>query len=88
MEDISPDVRYLAHRTGLGSRLEDLLSATQRRKTTGMQDKEREFWSRVELGTVAKVKEFYREDLLLFGYSVEEYFRRLGLENYLTDETM
>ena len=82
---MTEDVRYLANKTGLHDELEGLLGKTRVRHTGGMAAKERKFWSRVELDTIMEVKEFYRKDLLLFGYSVEEYFKNLGLVNPLLD---
>jgi hypothetical protein len=41
----------------------------------------RRFWSKVEERTVKKLEEFYRWDLELFGFTKEEYFRRINLES-------
>ena len=44
-----------------------------------MISKEKRFWSRVEIGTLDEIVDFYKEDLALFGYSVQAYFDHLEL---------
>ena len=79
LEDIENDVRYLAAKSGLGIKLEREVSSTHKKVTKDMAAKEKRFWSRVELGTLLKVLQFYKEDLMLFGYSAADYFEELGL---------
>ena len=66
-------------KSGLGIKLEREVSSTHKKVTKDMAAKEKRFWSRVELGTLLKVLQFYKEDLMLFGYSAADYFEELGL---------
>ena len=78
MEDFYRDQDYLSQTTFFGPQLKKLFGENKKlNPTDDMKSKEKRFWSRVEIGTLKKIIDFYKEDLLLFGYSVEDYFSQL-----------
>ncbi len=81
VETLGSDEAYFLLKTNLTGRVEQTMHMNKSdKKRPAKFDKEREFWIRVPKEYVDMIVERYRPDLDLFGYSVDDYMRRLGLE--------
>ena len=48
-----------------------------------MREMERGFWSQVDPKVFQSILVYYKHDLLFFEYSAPEYFKSLGMEDYV-----
>ena len=82
-ENMSRDSSYFLTKTGMASLLEDDDDGTKRYVNPslhGGEGRDTRFWSMVSPVTLSRILLEYKRDFEMFDYSVEDYFKEIGVQ--------